>query len=347
MSFLPHAEHFVAIDNLAAFPALLKLPDGTLGALIYNHPSHVRGPASGVEMWASADGALWERRGVVSSGRTAEEIHANHAVGINPDGELVAIVGRYRAPSGGRPRGHDPPVIGQSSDAGRSWRIVGELASPIPDQVVVPFGNIDSDPNGLMTLSVYCSAPAGSGDEELQNGTFVMRSRDGGRTWSDPYAIEADNHNETALLRLKNGRWLAAARTLNCDCPAGTDGQIAFWRARLDLFESNDGARQWAPKAHLTFPGQHPAHLLELNDGRILLTYGSRMPHEMGVQFRLSEDGGTTWSAPTVLVNGLDSPDCGYPATVQLKGGRLVTVYYAANAPWHRRYHMGVVRYEV
>ncbi len=347
MNFLPHAEHFVAIDNVAAFPALLKLRDGTLGAFVYNHPSHVRGPASGVEMWASADGAPWERRGLVSSGRTAVEIHCNHAVGINPDGELIAIVGRYRAPVDGGPRGFDPPVIGLSSDAGRSWRIVGELASPIPDQIVVPFGNIDCNPTGVMTLSVYCSPSAGSGAEDSSNAALVMRSVDGGRTWSDASVIEPTNHNETAVLRLKNGRWLSAARTVNCDHPAGNDGQIAFWRARLDLFESSEDGRHWSQTARLTFPGQHPAHLLELKDGRILLTFGSRMPQEMGVQLRVSEDGGTTWSAPSILVNGLESPDCGYPATAEHDDGSLLTVYYAANAPWHRRYHMGAVRYRV
>jgi hypothetical protein len=45
----------------------------------------------------------------------------------------------------------------------------------------------------------------------------------------------------------------------------------------------------------------------------------------------------------TRLANLEGSTDGGYPATVQLKDGTLVTAYYSNGIPRHRRYHMGVV----
>jgi hypothetical protein len=35
------------------------------------------------------------------------------------------------------------------------------------------------------------------------------------------------------------------------------------------------------------------------------------------------------------------SNDCGYPSSVQLADGRIVTAYYSKSAPEHPGYHMG------
>jgi hypothetical protein len=39
--------------------------------------------------------------------------------------------------------------------------------------------------------------------------------------------------------------------------------------------------------------------------------------------------------------------DGGYPATVQLADGTLVTAYYCKGTPAHTRYHVGVVRWMI
>ena len=344
--FLPGSEHFVAIDNMACFPApSLKLRDGSLAAFVYDHPSHVRGPRAGIEMWVSADGALWQRRSLT----TADDVdwaHANWAVGINDKGELLVTVSRYRMDesTGTIARTWLPPTVRLSADDGETWSTVGELPPLYPDQDLMPFGVMLLLPDGQLAVSCYCSEPYTT-DPSWKNTAFVLRSTDGGRSWGDTSIIESDNHNETGLLRLADGRWLAAARTLNCPMPDVQPGLAQFIRGRLDLLESADQGRSWQQKSILTFPGQHPGHLLQLSDGRIMLTYGSRMPGMIGVQARLSDDGGEIWSDPIVLVNGLDSLDCGYPATLEIDDDRLVTIYYSNSSPWHKRYHMGALRY--
>ena len=34
--------------------------------------------------------------------------------------------------------------------------------------------------------------------------------------------------------------------------------------------------------------------------------------------------------------------DCGYPASMPVQGGKILTAYYSSGSPAHRGYHMGV-----
>jgi hypothetical protein len=93
-------------------------------------------------------------------------------------------------------------------------------------------------------------------------------------------------------------------------------------------------------------PLQHPAHLLRLRDGRILLTFGIRCKGFFGIGARMSKDDGKSWGAPEFLVNYEAVADGGYPSSVQLEDGTIVTAYYSHKVPHHHRYHMGVVRWK-
>ena len=70
-----------------------------------------------------------------------------------------------------------------------------------------------------------------------------------------------------------------------------------------------------------------PSHLLRLKDDRLLMSYGHRRK-PLGNQARLSEDGGRTWLAPMILSGDGITGDLGYPSTVQLDDGSLVSVWY-------------------
>jgi hypothetical protein len=86
----------------------------------------------------------------------------------------------------------------------------------------------------------------------------------------------------------------------------------------------------------------NPAHLLKLSDGRIVCAYGYRRD-PMGVRACLSEDEGRSWDMDHEVVLRDDggtvcsmwSPpraegggDVGYPQSVELSNGRVLTVYY-------------------
>jgi len=77
-----------------------------------------------------------------------------------------------------------------------------------------------------------------------------------------------------------------------------------------------------------------------MNDGTILLTYGNRL-NPKGIDVRFSNDEGATWSEPFRATGFLG--DGGYPTSVQLPDGQILTAYYAQGIPGYNRYHMGVV----
>ena len=114
----------------------------------------------------------------------------------------------------------------------------------------------------------------------------------------------------------------------------------------MQLLASTDDGRTWQDRGPLTLPGQHPPHLAHLKDGRILLTYGIRNEGLYGVAARFSDDAGNSWSAPRILVALEGATDGGYPSSTECEDGTIVTAYYANKVVAHRRYHMGVVRWQ-
>ena len=75
----------------------------------------------------------------------------------------------------------------------------------------------------------------------------------------------------------------------------------------------------------------------------MLLTYGNRTdPRSVDVRF--SDDHGATWSDPFRVIDF--QGDGGYPSSVQLPDGQVLTAYYAQRIAGHNRYHMGVVMWD-
>jgi Neuraminidase (sialidase) len=92
--------------------------------------------------------------------------------------------------------------------------------------------------------------------------------------------------------------------------------------------ESNDGGKSWTEPKPIGVWGL-PTHLLRLGDDRLVMSYGHRRA-PLGNQARVSTDHGRTWSEAIVLSGDGASGDLGYPSTVELAGGTLLTVWYEA-----------------
>ena len=90
--------------------------------------------------------------------------------------------------------------------------------------------------------------------------------------------------------------------------------------------ESTDGGKTWS-EPHAIGVWGLPSHLLRLKDGRLLMSYGHRRK-PFGNQARVSADHGKTWSDPITISGDGAGGGLGYPTTVQLDDGSLVTVWY-------------------
>jgi Neuraminidase (sialidase) len=90
--------------------------------------------------------------------------------------------------------------------------------------------------------------------------------------------------------------------------------------------ESKDGGKTWSEPHSIGVWGL-PSHLLRLRDGRLLMTYGHRRK-PFGNQARLSTDNGKTWGEAIILSEDGIGGDLGYPSTVELADGTLLSVWY-------------------
>ena len=93
--------------------------------------------------------------------------------------------------------------------------------------------------------------------------------------------------------------------------------------------ESSDKGKTWTkPVRLLPLLGGSPPHILKHSSGALVCTYGYRQP-PFGVKTMISFDNGATWdSGHDLYVNGV-SGDLGYPSSVELADGSLITIFYA------------------
>lgn len=99
--------------------------------------------------------------------------------------------------------------------------------------------------------------------------------------------------------------------------------------------ESADGGRTFTEPRRIsedTLLGA-PPHLLRLSDGTLVSTCGLREA-PFGIRALISRDEGETWSEPFLLYDNRGiSLDLGYPASVELRNGSILTVFYAHPEP--------------
>lgn len=333
----PVIKQVVAIENVCAWPNLTLLDDGTIIAILFNQPSHGQ-MAGDVDCWASRDGLAWEKRGAVT-GHDPNTVRMNHAAGLAANGDLVVLCsGWSNEKQAERPKQADfrdailRPWVLRSSNGGRSWE--KREAFPAPEagwSEYIPFGDIWAGKDGALHAACYHGVfvdPTKSTRMERYR-TWHFRSNDDGLTWKAVSLITPVS-NETALpigevdiFPGEGQKWLAVGRT-----------------ARTILLRSDDNGMTWSEPQPVTGSGEINAHLNRLEDGRLLLTYGVRTRGNQGVCAKLSGDGGNTWGDSIRLANS-ESSDCGYPSSVQLPNGSIVTAWYSRKTPERDRYQMG------
>jgi hypothetical protein len=332
-------ESYMAIDHVCAWPKLTTLRDGAVAAAIFNRPSHGQ-ELGDVECWVSADrGRNWKRAGVAASHKPGTS-RLNHAIGLAPNGDLLIIAGGWKmeAVSGKgsvfRKMELLRPWVCRSRDGGITWTVSENFPDGPDGLMFVPFGNIVAGADGHLRVAAYVYRPWA---KPRYDTCCVLRSDDGGNSWQVFSTLGDRYHNETDIEHLGGGRWLAAARTLPTSKDVdGGPGPCT------DLLESSDDGRTWKLLGPVSRHMEMPGDLCRLGDGRVVLTYGRRRPECLGVAGRVSSDGGKSWSEPLQLAQAL-SGDCGYPSSVPLPDGTVLTAYYSRSSPQHTRYHMGVV----
>jgi hypothetical protein len=182
------------------------------------------------------------------------------------------------------------------------------------------------------------------GGIQLRNGTILVASyrRDSprigvyratmpGMNFTRTAAVEspaADSimFGEPHILQMSSGRIIMMIRTTALRYE-DTSPRCVLWETYSD-----DNGGTWVQPFPTPLWG-FPPHLLRLSDGRIVCSYGYRRA-PFGERACISDDG-ITWETRNEIVLRDDAPngDLGYPASVELEPGRILTVYYQPNVP--------------
>ncbi len=159
-------------------------------------------------------------------------------------------------------------------------------------------------------------------EREQLLGCWMLRSTDGGLTWSAPYRVPVNSpHGPVAL---SDGRLLYAGKTL--------------WREhrRIGIAESLDDGLAWRWLAEIperdgdSFADYHELHLVEGSDGRLIAHIRNHNRTNLRETLQAeSYDGGRSWSEPhTISVWGLPSH------LTRLRDGRLLMTYGHRRPPF-------------
>lgn len=195
----------------------------------------------------------------------------------------------------------------RSTDGGKSW------STRIPTIVNSPHGPIQLADGRLL----YAGKQLWTGDKKIG----VAESTDDGQTWkwlADIPLRAGDSmkeYHELHAIEAKDGTLIAQIRNHS----TANKGETL-------QSESTDGGKTWTEPHSIGVWGL-PSHLLRLRDGRLVMSYGHRRP-PYGNQARISTDNGKTWGEAMIISGDGIGGDLGYPSTVELEDGTLLTIWY-------------------
>lgn len=253
----------------------------------------------------------------------------------------------YVAVSGGR-ESHVCPFgrveLIRSHDNGRTWtwpevlmdtaiddRDAGFCVTPKGTLLVTTFTSLAYEPSLLERSGDWPAERkarwlaahnrVSAGERQALLGTWMLRSTDGGLTWSAPYRVPVNSPHGPVVL--SDGRLLYAGKQMWTPNPktgvaiSSDDGQTWQWLADLPIAKGHD-VKQY-----------HELHAVQCPSGKLIVQIRNHAkPHERETLQCESTDMGRTWTEPhSIGVWGLPSH------LLQLRDKRLVMSYGYRRSP--------------
>lgn len=231
-------------------------------------------------------------------------------------------------------------IVCRSEDGGITWKKLCVSDAPGLSNACSRDPILEM-PDGSLLMPVYTGSPQRS---EI---AWVIRSFDGGLTWHEPTVIMCDprgersqqqgiNFSETSLLHFADGEILALTRSDESFHTSGNQFVPVGGVGELHTSRSYDGGLSWEYPQRTGIFGT-PGALTQINNKILLATYGYRKT-PYGIRCCISRDAGRTWDMENEIIIRDDAPtwDCGYPFTIVLDSGDLLTVYYLSDSEGNR-----------
>lgn len=210
----------------------------------------------------------------------------------------------------------------RSTDNGQTWE------DPVKQNGTAPHGPIELADGRLLYV--------GTGNINGEKVNVVEESRDVGKSWQiiSTIAIPEDEdikyYHEPHVAEMPDGKLVAQIRY------QPSEKRQSYLRQS----ESYDGGKTWT-EAYETPMWGYPPHLIVLDNGWLLSVYGvRRKPYTE--RACISKDGGKTWDIKNeIILKHAMNGDLGYPASVQLDDGSILTIYYQIDKKGEKTCLMG------
>ena len=227
--------------------------------------------------------------------------------------QLAAVDARLASLTGDDRLGFS--YVAHSLDGGLTW------GDPIKIPISLPHGaTLMQDGKTLVSIGIPWQFNKVVGGSPVGGNFYVYMSEDGGYTWNYKsivaFPASEGGGYEAHIIQLKDGSFVAACRYDNAT------GLRCFTATSKDC-------KRWTPMTLVETGFGGPPHLLQLRNGAVLLTYACRLTDHCSIRACLSYDGGKTWGEEFILSYAVQrNADHGYPSTVELADGTLITAYY-------------------
>ena len=299
--------------NSVKFPAIARMDDGLL--VLSLSAESTPGKREGFLLFSKDDGSSWTQ---------PRHFPGYRSKPINLGGRRLLMGSRT------------------SDDAGETWRDLKPFPSKLPggrtlwrsDMSYTPLVEGDA-------VAFACSAPLGDENNWKTGEPFsqglLWRFHLDTQEWDPPYFFPKDwPLNEGSILRAANGDLVASFRTQMIGVPIDSDNWMG-----LATLRSTDNGKTWSEPAYHFLYGCHHTNLILLPDGRILMTYVSRIGELDGMTYHgveavLSSDHGATWDwKHRYILFRWPYPSTHSPQSVRLSDGRILTVLmHDTNFSW-------------
>ncbi|RKN86327.1 sialidase family protein [Paenibacillus ginsengarvi] len=220
----------------------------------------------------------------------------------------------------------------RSTDGGITWD--RPIAVSLKDVYIR--GNVAELDDGSLLAPFY-------GYEDGTWSVVVGRTNDRGLSWTRHAVIDPEEGYgffEPNLYVAPSGKIVLFTRCHKTK-PEQGDGGTAY---PLVTAESGDGGLTWSRPVKRRFYSPSPFHVLRLESGQVLLSYGYRFK-PFGIRAALldPECGNLEQAEEVIVRDDGHGSDIGYTSAVQLEDGRVLITYYFSEQGERRRYIAGTI----
>ncbi len=243
--------------------------------------------------------------------------------------------------------------ICRSEDDGRTWHLEGRIYPGTTDRLTSDCARLTNLGGGNLVVFMIRHDRTEHSEEGLTNPKtlgfvptelLLFRSRDYGRTWSGPEAIEAPLVGPcfemcSPITVLRDGRWILPTETWpdwEGNCPSGV---------KMVALVSHDQGKSWPEywdvmqeKGRRVFFWE--SKIVEMSDGALAAVawgYDDEKGQDLPNQYAISRDGGGSWSGhQSTGLYGQPRPP------IRGDGDRFLSVYRRGDKPglWANVSHM-------